>query len=56
MQEVKSLLRISYQTLHRLIATGVIPSVKIGRVIRIPTSSLEQFIFNKMSGDDSHEC
>jgi excisionase family DNA binding protein len=50
MQEAKDLLRVSYRTLHRLVSNGTIPSVKVGRVIRIPQSGLEKFIFNDTSG------
>ncbi|WP_084064706.1 helix-turn-helix domain-containing protein [Paenibacillus stellifer] len=50
MQEAKDLLRISYRTLHRLISNGSIPSVKVGRVIRIPQVALRKFIFEDASG------
>ncbi|WP_139209381.1 helix-turn-helix domain-containing protein [Paenibacillus sp. OK003] len=43
MQEAKELLRVSYRTLHRLVSNGTIPSVKVGRVIRIPQAALRKF-------------
>ncbi|MBE1446156.1 helix-turn-helix domain-containing protein [Paenibacillus sp. OAS669] len=50
MQEAKDLLRVSYRTLHRLVSSRSIPSVKVGRVIRIPQSGLRNFMLQDMSG------
>ncbi|MED2257151.1 helix-turn-helix domain-containing protein [Brevibacillus parabrevis] len=50
MQEAKDLLRVSYRTLHRLVSSGTIPSVKVGRVIRIPQAGLRKFILEDTTG------
>lgn len=54
MQEAKDLLRVSYRTIHRLVSNNTIPSVKVGRVIRIPQSGLKKFILNEteVAGND----
>ncbi|MDF2649509.1 MAG: hypothetical protein K0Q73_5314 [Paenibacillus sp.] len=51
MQEAKDLLRVSYRTLHRLISNGTIPSVKVGRVIRIPQAALRKFTLEDTGGN-----
>ncbi|WP_405083232.1 helix-turn-helix domain-containing protein [Paenibacillus chitinolyticus] len=50
MQEAKDLLRVSYRTIHRLVSNNTIPSVKVGRIIRIPQSGLKKFILIDTSG------
>lgn len=55
MQEAKDMLRVSYRTIHRLVSNNTIPSVKVGRVIRIPQSGLEKFIFNDTLGGSAND-
>lgn len=55
MQEAKELLRVSYRTIHRLVSNNTIPSVKVGRVIRIPQSGLKKFILNDTSGGSGND-
>ncbi|WP_256719554.1 helix-turn-helix domain-containing protein [Paenibacillus odorifer] len=55
MQEAKDLLRVSYRTIHRLVSNNTIPSVKVGRVIRIPQSGLKKFILNDKSGGNGND-
>ncbi|WP_425339325.1 helix-turn-helix domain-containing protein [Paenibacillus maysiensis] len=55
MQEAKDLLRVSYRTIHRLVSNNTILSMKVGRVIRIPQSGLEKFIFNDTSGGSDND-
>ncbi|MEZ2733752.1 helix-turn-helix domain-containing protein [Aneurinibacillus aneurinilyticus] len=55
MQETKDLLRVSYRTIHRLVSNNTIPSVKVGRVIRIPQSALKKFILNDTSGGSGND-
>lgn len=50
MQEAKELLRVSYRTMHRLVSNGTIPSVKVGRVIRIPQAALRKFTLEDTGG------
>jgi len=39
--EVAALLRIDRKTVHKLLASGAISHVRIGRVVRIPFSVLQ---------------
>lgn len=55
MQEAKDLLRVSYRTLHRLVSNNTIPSVKVGRVIRIPQSGLRNFMLEDTSGGNMND-
>lgn len=41
-QEAADTLRVSRETLYRLIRRGGIEVVQVGRVIRVPETSLEQ--------------
>lgn len=42
--EVATVLRLSKMTVYRLIATGELPSVRIGRSIRIPHAAAKALI------------
>jgi len=42
--EAAKLLRIGRNLAYELVARGEIPSVRLGRVIRVPRSSLEQWL------------
>jgi len=39
--EVAGVLRIDRKTVHKLIASGDLPHVRLGRVLRIPVSVLQ---------------
>ena len=43
-EDAASLLDLSYFTTSKLIREGVIPSMKIGKVIRVPLRALEEWI------------
>lgn len=43
-EDAASLLDLSYYTTSKMIREGVIPSVKIGKVIRVPLRALEEWI------------
>ena len=43
-EDAASLLDLSYYTTSKLIRDGVIPSVRIGKVIRVPMRTLEEWI------------
>ena len=43
-EDAASLLDLSYFTTSKLIREGVIPSMRIGRVIRVPMQALEEWI------------
>ncbi len=40
--EVADLLRVNTKTVHKLVASGELRSIRLGRVIRIPASALPQ--------------
>lgn len=42
-EEVASQLRVTTETVRRLIRAGTIKAFRVGRAIRIPTSSLDEF-------------
>jgi len=43
-REAAKQLGVSERTLHTLLSTGAIPSVKVGRVVLIPVDGLHAFI------------
>lgn len=47
--EVSGILQLHYNTVYELVKTGKIKSFKIGRSIRIPECSVEQFINEQVS-------
>jgi excisionase family DNA binding protein len=48
--EVAKLLRISRRHTYELIARGVLPSVSLGRVLRVPAPAVEQLL----RGEEKH--
>jgi len=49
--EVADLLGIGRSLVYELIATGELPSIRIGRCIRIPSEALAEWIKNKQQED-----
>ncbi|HEY4389764.1 MAG TPA: helix-turn-helix domain-containing protein [Paenibacillus sp.] len=49
-KEAKEILRLSYNTVYRLVSNGTIKAVKIGGSIRISQAALRKFIFEDTSG------
>ena len=45
-------LQASLSTLNRLLASGRIKSVKIGRCVRIPEHALDEFISHRMEAEN----
>ncbi|HVD02977.1 MAG TPA: helix-turn-helix domain-containing protein [Candidatus Dormibacteraeota bacterium] len=43
-KEVAAALRVSHGTAYALVASGQLPSIRIGRLIRVTPQALEQFI------------
>ena len=43
-KEVAGILRVSTKTIYALIAAGKLASVRVGRVIRVPRTALDQFL------------
>jgi len=50
LEEAAQILKLSRATLYKLIATGQIPSVKLGRSRRIPAAALKQWLKERMEG------
>ncbi len=48
--EAASILRISRSLVYRLIADGQLASVRFGRIVRVRSEDLEQFIRRNCSG------
>jgi excisionase family DNA binding protein len=46
--EVFQLLSVSKSQGYKLLATGELPSVRLGRAIRIPAQSLDAFVARKL--------
>jgi excisionase family DNA binding protein len=46
--EVQALTGFSRTTVQSLLATGLLPSIKVGYSRRIPTSALNQFIRDRL--------
>ena len=52
--EAAKLLRISRNLAYELVARGEIPAIRLGRVIRVPRSTLEQWLTDgRRDGSDS---
>jgi excisionase family DNA binding protein len=43
-EEISELMKVSRQTVHRWLTQGILGSVKIGKVRRIPSSALQKMI------------
>jgi excisionase family DNA binding protein len=46
--DVAAVLRISRSAVSRLTTAGSLPSVRVGRLVRIPADSLDQFIADRV--------
>ena len=44
LEEVAELLCVNYQLVYKLVKTGEMPALRIGRVYRVRKSQLEKFI------------
>ncbi|MDR0366237.1 MAG: helix-turn-helix domain-containing protein [Bifidobacteriaceae bacterium] len=42
--EVADILRVSGMTIYRMVASGELPAIRVGRSYRIPSSALDQWI------------
>ena len=45
--EVAEILRIGRSLVYGMLATGELPSIRVGRCIRVPKASLEKWISNQ---------
>lgn len=42
-EEVSALLKMSESTVHRLIKSGDLPSIRVGRAVRVPKIAFERW-------------
>ena len=54
--EVAKLLGIGLGTAYEAARTGQLPTVRFGRVIRVPRHALEQFLNGQGAGDKTEEA
>ena len=50
--EVATLMRLSKMTIYRLIDSGQLPAIRVGRSLRIPKTSVESFL--RDAGQPAH--
>lgn len=50
-EEVARRLKISRSTLYALLLSGEVPSLRIGRLRRIPSSALDEWMDSQLKGD-----
>ena len=56
-EEVSQLLNVDYQLIYRLVRTGEIPSLRIGRVYRIDAADLDAYLkAQKAAGPGGRTC
>lgn len=53
-EEVAKVLRISRGSAYEAVRTGAIPSVRVGRVIRVPRHLLNSLLREPNGGDRAH--
>ena len=46
--EVAALLRVSNMTVYRLINSGELPAVRIGRSFRLPAADVDQYVADRL--------
>lgn len=54
-REVVDVTGYSRSMVYALIASGEIPSVRVGRTVRVPTDALKQWIGERMASTDRKE-
>ena len=45
-KELAKILRIGTNSAYTLVRNGIVPSIRVGRVYRIPFSSVQEFLAN----------
>ena len=56
-EEVAELLGVNYQLIYRLVRSGELPAVRLGRVYRITGSDLDVYLEKtKMGSSPAHVC
>ena len=50
--EVMEVLGIGRSMVYEMLASGDLPSVRVGRLIRVPSKALEEWIDERQSGGD----
>ncbi len=49
-EEVARLLSLGRSTVFALMKSGELPSVRIGRAVRVPREAIDEFVATRMSG------
>ena len=52
--EVTEMLGIGRSRIYEMLATGELPSVRIGRCIRVPVNALKDWVHKRQSGNESN--
>ncbi|MEV8547690.1 helix-turn-helix domain-containing protein [Streptomyces sp. NPDC051572] len=48
--EVASVMRVSKMTVYRLVHTGHLPAIRVGRSFRVPEQALHQYLYESYMG------
>lgn len=48
--EVAAVLRVSRMTVYRMVHTGVLPSVRVGRSFRVPEKAVDDYLRDAYHG------
>ena len=50
--EVASLMRVSKMTVYRLVHSGALPAVRVGRSFRVPESAVHDYLKTALTGTE----
>ncbi|MFJ2264442.1 helix-turn-helix domain-containing protein [Streptomyces sp. NPDC087844] len=48
--EVASVMRVSKMTVYRLVHSGHLPAIRVGRSFRVPEQALHQYLYGSYMG------
>ncbi|MFZ4184653.1 helix-turn-helix domain-containing protein [Streptomyces pseudogriseolus] len=48
--EVASVMRVSKMTVYRLVHSGHLPAIRVGRSFRVPEQALHQYLYGSYTG------
>jgi len=52
-EEAGKMIRVGRTRMYELVASGTIPSVRIGRSVRVPVDTLREWIAGELAAEDS---
>jgi excisionase family DNA binding protein len=47
--EVAAVLRVSNMTVYRLVSSGELPAVKVGRSLRLPVEEVDRYLVGRLT-------